>query len=830
MLEPKNYKKTALVHGGKEVSYFELLELIKSFAAVIEIFPDDRVAIVSENRPEWIYALFGTWRKGGIAVPIDFMSTPKEIEFILLDSRPRLIFCSNQTEDRVKEAVKNLEEPPEIINFDRFVPPSPFLKHSHREWEDVALLLYTSGTTGKPKGVMLTYKNLKSNIDGITKTGIAGPKDSTLAILPFHHSYPLMVSLLLPLSLGAKIVFLDELTPEDILKKLQEHRITILVGVPRLYYMFHRRIKERIEANKLANLLFRLSPLLGSEGLKRLVFRKVHKAFGGNIRYMVSGGAKLSTDVAKDLVNLGFKVIEGYGLTETSPIVSFNPPKKVKLGSVGVPIEGVRVRISKEGEVMVKGDNVMKGYWNRPKDTRDVIKRGWFYTGDLGSVDEEGYLWITGRKKEIIVLGTGKNVNPEELETEILKLSPLVKEVGVLEKNEKLHALIRPDLDKAKEMGVVNLQETIKWEVIDKLNRNLPDWKRIVGFRITSQELPRTRLGKLRRFMLPELYEKAESGSKRKPRGEGILATPEGKAIKEFLSKFTREEILPESHIELDLGLDSLAKVELMGFLENTFGVKLEEEELSQHSTVEELVKLVSQKKAQPQLSVPPQGWKSLLLQAEPFSLPDSEIPLVVGSAILKAFFKLYNRLEVEGLENLPPKPFIIAPNHASYLDGFLIAAALPGEVLRDTYFLGEEAYFRRPPASTFGRLAHVIPVNINRNLKEALQKSAWVLRLNKVLVVFPEGARTRDGRLMEFKKGVAVLSKELGVPLVPTYIKGSYEAMSIRDRFPKPAKVKVVFGKALYPVEYKDYDRLTEKLRLSVEELANYDEDNIET
>jgi long-chain acyl-CoA synthetase len=662
---------------------------------------------------------------------------------------------------------------------------------------------------------MLTYGNLRSNIDGIAETGIAGKQDSTLAILPFHHSYPLMVTLLLPLSLGSTIVFLDELTPEDILGKLQTYKVSILVGVPRLYYMFHRRIKERIEANPIARLMFTLSSLIGSRSIRRILFKKVHSAFGGNIKYMVSGGAKLNPDVAKDLDRLGFTVVEGYGLTETSPIITFNPPDRIKLGSVGVPIKDVYVRLSKEGEILVKGPNVMKGYWNKPKETQEVIKRGWFHTGDLGHIDEDGYLYIVGRKKEIIVLGTGKNVNPEEIENKILNQSPLIREVGVLERGEKLHALIRPDLDKARELGVVNVYETIKWEVIDKVNRELPEWKRIVGFRIISEELPRTRLGKLRRFMLQDIYDRAES-ERHTEEDTSLLNTSEGKALVSFLRRFTDEPIRPSSHIELELGLDSLGKVELLSFLEESFGVKLEEEELAKYSRVEDLINLISGRSVKS--SSTPKSWREILLEAKKVNLSRTKLPIILGSAFLKLLFKLYNRLEVEGLENLPPKPFILAPNHASYLDGFLIAASLPSEVLKDTYFLGEEAYFRNPVASLFGRLAHLIPVDINRNLREALQKSAQVLREGKVLVIFPEGARTRDGNLLEFKKGVAILSKELSIPIVPVGISGAYESLSIRDKFPKPAKIKLVFGKPMLPQEQESYEQLIKRLKRSVE------------
>jgi long-chain acyl-CoA synthetase len=547
------------------------------------------------------------------------------------------------------------------------------------------------------------------------------------------------------------------------------------------------------------------------------VFSKVHEAFGGNVKFMVSGGAKLDPKIAKDFFTLGFTVIEGYGLTETSPIVTFNPPDRIKLGSVGIPIKGVQVRLSEEGEVLVRGPNVMKGYWNRPKETEEVIINGWLYTGDLGDMDEEGYLYIKGRKKEIIVLGTGKNVNPEEIENMLLESSDLIKEVGVLELEGKLHALIYPDLEKAKERGVVNLHETLKWEVVDRVNRKLPEWKRIAGFKLTDRELPKTRLGKLRRFMLPELYRRAEEIKRAEKEDREVFATEEGRLIKEYLERETGKEVLPSHHIELDLGLDSLGKVELMSFLERTFGVSVGEEELTKHSTVKELIEFVRSGKEKVELKEV--KWGDILREAPPYDIKDYPLLFRLGRKVLHLFFKLYNRVEVEGLENLSRPPFILAPNHASYMDAFLIASVLPEDIAKDTFFVGEEAFFRNPLTKLFAELSHVITVNINRRLKESLQKVSRVLNKGKAVVIFPEGARTRTGRLMEFKKGVAVLSRELNVPIVPVAIKGTYEAWSIYDKFPKPKRVKVIFGKPINP-DGKSYEELTQELRRAVEEL----------
>jgi long-chain acyl-CoA synthetase len=812
----RDHRKTALIHRGREISYRELIENVNCFANLIDVLPEDRVMIVSENRPEWVYALYGTWKRGGVAVPVDFMATPEEIAYIVRDSEPRILFCSRTTRRNVEEALRISGRKADLIDFDGLTLPRPFEKSLSRDKEDLALILYTSGTTGNPKGVMLTFKNLRTNIDGVVEAGIATREDTTLAILPFHHAYPLMVTLLVPLHIGATVVFLDKLTPEDILEKLRRYRITILVGVPRLFSLFHRRIMGEINSRLLYRSLFKLMRSVRSKRIRRRVFRRVHEAFGGNIKYLVSGGAKLDPEVAEDFTVLGFTVIEGYGLTETSPIVTFNPPERVKIGSVGVPIKNVFVKISPEGEVLVKGPNVMKGYWKKPRETKEVIKHGWFHTGDLGYMDDEEYLYIRGRKKEIIVLGTGKNVNPEEIENLILKETDLIKEVGVFELSGKLHALIYPDLEKVRRLGVVNLQETLKWEVIDRVNRKLPEWKRIVGFKITEHELPKTRLGKLRRFLLPEIYRREDRRVKREE-DLSVFETEEGRIIKSYLEKETGLEVLPSHHIELDLGLDSLGKVELASFLEKTFGVSVTEEDLSSHSRVRDLVEFVRLRKERIQAGE--LTWKEILEEARPYTLHDHRLVFWLGRRVLRVFFRLYNRVEVRGTERLPPKPFIIAPNHVSYLDAFLIASVLPEEVAKDTYFLGEEAFFKNPVTSLFGRLAHVITVNINRNLKESLQKVAWALRLGKVVVIFPEGARTRTGGLMEFKKGTAIISRELNVPVVPTALIGLYEVLSVYHKFPRPRKVRVVFGEPLYPDDMS-YEEITEEMRKRVETL----------
>ncbi|MBX0311385.1 MAG: AMP-binding protein, partial [Sulfurihydrogenibium sp.] len=508
--------------------------------------------------------------------------------------------------------------------------------------------------------------------------------------------------MLIPLHLGATIVFLDELSPQDILDKLKKYKITILIGVPRLYTLFHKRIFDKINEDFFIKTVFKLCKKINNQTLSKIVFKRVHDIFGGNIKYFVSGGAKLDLDIAKDFWALGFKIIEGYGLTETSPIVSFNPPYKIKLGSVGKPIEGVQVKIE-DDEILVKGDNVFAGYLNKIEETKKAFKNGYFMTGDLGYLDKDGYLYITGRKKEIIVLPNGKNINPEEIENIILKNFDIVKEIAVIQKDNQLFAIIYPDFEVVKKRNIVNLEETIKWNVIDKYNQTVASYKKIGGFKIVNTELPKTRLGKIRRFMLNQFLEKQErSAVKEEPK------TQTYSILKEYLEKYTNLSVYPDSHIEIDLGLDSLGKIEFLTFIENTFGIKLDEKDLIENPTVEKLSYFIDEKKQKIEISEI--DWKKILSQPVSFELKEGYLTII--KPILKLYFKLYNSLEIKGIENIPNQPVIFAPNHQSYLDGFLIVASLPNQILEKTYFLAEETYFNTSFRRWIARNFNIITVN----------------------------------------------------------------------------------------------------------------------
>jgi len=490
-------------------------QIISIQEALKNLSPDDRVVIFMENRPEWISSLFAILFKGAIAVPVDYLLSSEELFNIFKDSQPRYVITSNQNEEKVREAIEKIGYQIKVINVDRDVQPpkNGSLEFRERKRDDVFVILYTSGTTGNPKGVMLTLGNLDHNVRAVEKLNFLSSDDRFIAILPFHHTYPLMATVLLPMALNIPLVFIEKLTPADILSTMNEQKITIMVGVPKLYHVLHHNVMAEVKKlpapkRRAVEGALKLFRKFGVKPVKKKFFSQVHERLGKHLRFMISGGAKLSEEVWKDFEAMGFDILEGYGLTETSPLVSVNRPGKKKIGTAGPPVDEVEVKISEKGEILVKGPNVMKGYFNKPEATKEVIKDGWFHTGDLGYIDEDGFLHITGRAKEVIVLESGKNVYPEDIELEILK-SPYILEVGVFYDEGKIKALVRPDFELLVEEGIENVREFIKNEIV-RTTKHLQPYKRVKEFKIIDRELPRTRIGKLRRFLLPQVWREIE--------------------------------------------------------------------------------------------------------------------------------------------------------------------------------------------------------------------------------------------------------------------------------------------------------------------------------
>lgn len=796
-----DFNKEAVFYKNKEYSYKDIIRTAKYFSSLIEMKKnEDKAVIFMENRPEFICSFFGIWNSHGVPVNIDAGYTAEELEYILTDAEPKYIFTSEKNLKTAEEAVKLSGKEIKIINVDTLSIPENFEVDEYviysPETEDTGVLLYTSGTTGKPKGVVLTFDNLMSNVDAITEIKLATPQDRVLALLPYHHVLPLSINLLMAIHIGTLIVINDELSAQAIQEALKKYKITIVVGVPRLWEMIHKGIMTKIKANSMALKMFNICKKVNSQTLSRIVFKKVHEGLGGNIRFLVSGGAKIEPSILEDFKTLGIKVLEGYGLTETSPIIAFNRPDDIHIGTVGTTIPGVSAKLADDGEIIVKGRNVMKGYYKKPAATQEVIDdRGWFHTGDLGKI-EDGYISIVGRKKEMIVLSNGKNINPADIENEIFKGTDLIHDIAVVEHNNHLLALVYPDFDKVKERKITNITETLKWEIIDSYNVKAPAYRKILEIKIVEEELPKTKLGKLRRFMLKDVIKNLDKPKAEEKKNEIKIdkndkeyGTKEFQALSDYMKKEHDLEITPDSHIEIDLGLDSLDVVEMNAFIEKTFDFSVNEDEAGGIKVIRDICEYIRiHSNAYHNESV---NWGDILNERVDYKLPKS---WAVGLfRILTApIFKFYLKLTKKGQEKISSEPRIYVLNHESFADAFALGHMFTYKQAKDVYFFAIKKHFEKPVRRFFADNGNIVLVDINKNLKESLQIAAEVLKENKSLVIFPEGARTRDGEIHDFKKFFAILSKELNIPVTVMGIKGFYESMPFGSSFPRSGSVEI--------------------------------------
>jgi long-chain acyl-CoA synthetase len=504
----------------RKVKFSQTSDLIKKLRqALVDlgVGKGDRVALISENRPEWPISYLAITSLGAIVVPLDAMLNKEEVLPLLNDSGAKAIILSQKYQDYIQDlelAGKNIlmEEFDELAGVTSEALPSLDL-------DDPASIVYTSGTTGIPKGVVLTHKNIMSNVISVASLFDLGPKDNFLSVLPLYHTFETTAGFLGPFYKGCTITYAESLKSYNILKNMQETGVTIMCGVPLLYQLFYDGILREVEEkkkDKAFSLLFKISSFVKrviGVNIGKKLFSIVHKKFGGKIRFFVSGGSALDVDIALNFDRMGFTILQGYGLTESAPILTCCTLQENKIGSVGKPIPGVEIRISggnAMGEILAFGPNIMKGYYKRKELSSRIVVNGWLHTGDVGYLDEEGYLFITGRSKDVIVTGSGVNVYPEEVEI-VLNKSPLIKEScvigakvesGVRKGTEEVMALIVPNMEYFNKIGQVDekfINKAISDEIAN-LNNKMAEFKRVARFILRNEELPKTRLKKIKRF------------------------------------------------------------------------------------------------------------------------------------------------------------------------------------------------------------------------------------------------------------------------------------------------------------------------------------------
>ena len=862
--------RPALYWRDDVVSHSDLLARAYAVADLFPLAPGGRVVLFAENRPEWIAAFYAVVAKRGIAVPVDALSPADEVAHVLRTVSPAVAVCSAKTLPVLRQAVADAPgvPAPRILSMDDpsfpaalRAPKSATLSPIAAGAPDApAAILFTSGTTGKPKGVVLTYANMQTNLDSVCRrVPIFTPETRVFALLPLHHILPLMGTVVAPLFVGGVIILAHSLDPADMVAGLQRRKATLLIGVPRLYALLHKAIMENLTRTAPGRFLFALARRAGSLRASRIILAPVHRKFGGCLRQMVSGGAALDRQVARDLADCGFEILEGYGMTECAPMIAFPRPGRVRLGSCGNPCIPDSVRIE-AGEICARGPHVTPGYWNDPAETAAALSDGWLHTGDLGYLDSNGYLFITGRKKELLVLPNGKKVNPSELEEKLLPIAgATVRELAVTMRDGLLHLLVVPARGLDNDVPA-DQAARFRRDLLEPYNRLVPPAKKITRLTVVPSDLPKTRLDKVKRHELPALAigtrASAEASPETAPAVPPALADAYAALARFIANDLDCPGVAPGSTWDLDLALDSLSRLSLLVFLQNTFGVKWPENIFATHKTVLDLLRATDERKTC--FNPGATGWNQILQTPHAPHLPHDLLPNLKNAAAAKlrrdpkpagpaapaaapaesapaeppldlprssflqpllrdffAFFlRLLFRVRASGREHIPGGPCIFAPNHQSYIDGLFVSMFIPRPVLRRTCYYAKAKHVRGPLVA-LARNCNVIVVHEGLDVGDSIRKMALALRQGRNLVIFPEGTRSADGTLGEFRATFARLAAELRVPVIPVALRGTGRALPRGHHFPRlRTRVDVTF---LPPLSGTDPALLADETRAAL-------------
>ncbi|GAB4357187.1 MAG: AMP-binding protein [Methylohalobius crimeensis] len=820
----------------------------------------EAVALLGTTRPEWIVAAFAVLRAGGVVTPLDTQLADDTLRYLLKDSGARWVFTTAEHRERVGAAAPEAR----IVLLDAgavdrnswraLAGGAVTLPENHAD--DPAALFYTSGTTGLPKGVPLSHRNMEFQLDALARAGIALANDRVLLPLPLHHVYPFVVGLLTPISLNLTLVLPYALTGPQLVRAIREGEVTVVIGVPRLYAAMFEGISARAaSAGRIAGAAFqgllRLSRTarrnLGLRLGKKLLY-PLHRQMGTQLRVLASGGAALDPDLAWNLESLGWQVAVGYGLTETAPILTIAPPDRTRPGAVGHPVPGIELRIDRkaagakaitgnEGEIQVRGPNVFTGYRNRPEETRAAFTPdGWFRTGDLGWLDEDGYLHITGRLSTLIVTEGGENIQPDDLEARYAA-HPAVEEIGILQHEGRLAALVLPAKANADE------PERRVREAIGEIAAKLPSYQRLVDIVLTRKPLPRTRLGKIKRDELVQRFQEARAAGVEPPEtaplaleemaaeDRNLLELPAARATWQWLAeRYPKQGLTPDTRLQLELGVDSLEWLNLTMEIGQRTGIELDDEAIGRIETVRDLLReVLNAAGRREQLVDPLEAPERALNAAHRRWLRRRGLflrPLAIGlHALIRWLMHGLFRLRVFERQRLPESgPLVLVCNHASYLDPFAVAAALPWSRLHALYWGGWTGVAFTNPVTRFGsRIAQIIPIDPKQGVRASLALSAAVLARDRGLILFPEGQRSPNGQLQPFRPGIGMLLERYPVPVIVASIHGSHEAWPPDRNLPRLHPLTIHFGEVLDPRRLAEQGRGDNAAERIVDALAQH-------
>jgi long-chain acyl-CoA synthetase len=807
-----------------------LAQEANGFARELEsrkIAKGDRVLFWGRNSPEWVAAFLGCIQRGVIAVPLDVQSSLDFVKRVREQTEPKLLLCSANLASRYG----GLSIP--SITLDRLSEVDA--AHSDKpldgeriEEDDLVEIIFTSGTTAEPKGVCITHRNLISNLTALEAYVRPYLKWERLVhplrllnVLPLSHIFGQLTGIFVPQLIRAEVHFHESLNPTDVIDTIRRYRINALVTIPRLLDSLREKLERQWSEQNLT--ATREAALRSSDDwhfLKRwLVFRDVHRQFGWRLWAFVSGGATLGRDTEDFWSRLGYLVVQGYGMTETASLISYNEPFSVTRGSIGRTLPGQEVRVDESGEILIRGPNISPGYWKRGVEPM-VGEQGWFRTGDIGELDQQGNLYFKGRKKDVIATAAGLKVFPEDIEA-ALNRQPNVRDSAVI-------GFEGPRGPEPLAVLLLRNQTGEPQSIVDRANRELAEYQQVRRWLVWPEpDFPRTTTTrKIRKRDLVEALRLELPG-----KSPSIKPATVASAIAR-ISGAIESGLQPSAGLTPDLKLDSVGRVELLSALEDRYQVELDEAAFTSATTVADVEKMIRESA--------PLGARPYPYPEWPQRLPAKLTRFLALYLIVLPVIRLLGWPRVRGRQHLDALsgPVLFVCNHITAIDPALVIAALPahfrnkiaiamiGEWLRD---------WRYPPEGTgwFKRLRWRIEYALvlclfnafslpqESGFRRSFSFAGWLMDSGFNLLVFPEGQRTQDGRLNPFMRGIGVMTAGLGVPVVPIRIDGLFELKQRRRFFALPGEIRVTFGEPYTYVEGASPADVTSELEKRVEMLA---------
>ncbi|MCS6805671.1 MAG: AMP-binding protein [Acidobacteriota bacterium] len=812
-------------------TYSDVARAAKAFAVRLEaagIGKGDKVIIWSENRPEWVVAFWGCLLVGAVVVPIDYRASSNFLQRVRQIVQPRLILIGEEVSFSDGDASPPVWPLSEITASmeqwaDRATIESISASLALPSRDDVIQIIFTSGATAEPKGVLITHRNILANIvpveNEILKYRWLGRPFFPLRflnLLPLSHLFGQAMTMFIPPMLPGTVVFMRGYNPERIIKQIRMRRISVLVCVPKILEVLREYI---VHVDPKAA---RMKPVRRHVLRRWWMYRKVHRLFGMKFWSFVVGAAPLDPALEAFWSGLGFLVIQGYGLTETAPIVTLNHPFNAQAGSVGKALPGVEVKIAPDGEILVRGENVTVGYYCADDETAQAFEDGWLHTGDIGAFDEEGRLYVRGRKKEMIVTPEGLNVFPEDVERVLERIAG-VREAAVIGVTrggqERVHAVLVLETGGAKNIPLVHPAEVVRLA-----NQQLEEHQKIRGFSVwPGDALPRTEgTRKLKRRQIKQWVEQG-SVPRSEPAAEDRLAA--------LLAKYAGDRPLTSNVTLEELGLSSLERIELTMELEEQFQTSLDETVLSQARDLGELRALLAQAAREPAASpiqFPAWNRRWLACGVRRLGLALLILPLT----------RLFAWIRVEGREHLQALdgPAIFAANHQSHLDTPVIFAALPPrwryrlapamskEFFKAHFFPAQHGRWQWLTNSVNYYLAclffNAFPLpQQEAGARQALSYMGELVSEGYCILIFPEGRRTEQGEISRFQGGVGMIASRLHLPVVPVRLEGLERVLHQSWKMARPGPVKVIFGRPLQ-LQGHDYSQLAWQVEQAVRQL----------